>query len=357
MRSRAAILPYPGDPFLLNYWFSLYDRFWKTEVDRLYVVLNSPVEKSVVDYIKKLCDSRTLITFIYVDQQIEHGKAIEKALIECNEDYVMLIEDDGFIFKSGLVDFAFSQIEGGNFQVVGSKRGSCAMEILERAKDIWGLEYEGEGDHGCNFWPNFFFCKKELLLNTDRQFGARAWMQGEEIQALSHNGQPYHVKGEIANGDTFVNTSLQIRAMVPKEEILCLPQYHGHPDDLKNYEDKYEYSMFNGRAGWCHIGSLSSGVGGLLKDDENRSLSRRMIDPPGGPTKLPLEWCTSEMEHREFERRVQWWLTFWEYAQNAQEIPEFYDLYGRAVYRIIDQYGLSIKAIRRRQEIYKTLGL
>ena len=355
MTSRAAILPFPGDPYLINYWLDLYDRVWGNEVDRLYIHLNSPIEQPMVNYIMARCSRSPRVKLIYTPQQIEHGDVINRTLDVVEEENIMLIEDDAFISKPGSVDMFFRMLEGNNsnYDIIGSKRGSCAMEILTRAKQLWGLDYEGEGDQGPNFWPSFFFTRKEILLKTDRNFGARAWKKGEVIPALGD----YVVQDEIANGDTMVHMSLQLRAMIPKERILCIPQYHGHPDDMDHFVTHYAYSMFNGQATWCHIGSLSSGVGGILRDNVNRSLTRRLIDPPGQATSLPNEWCRSDFEKREFERRVQWWLTFYEHAKPTPDTKEFYDLYNEAIYRIIKQFSLRITEIRRRQIAYGTLGL
>ncbi len=355
-RSRAAILPFPGDPYLLNYWLSFYDRFWKDEIDRLYICLNSPIEAVMVEYIKaRIAKSNEdgKIVFTYDSVQMEHGAVINKALDHVEEENIMLIEDDGFIFKPGIVNWCFEQLESGRYDIVGSKRGSCAMEILTRAQQLWGLSYEGEGDHGPNFWPCFFFTRKETLLRTDRNFGARAWKRGETIASLDN----YIVQDEVSAGDTFVNTSLQLRAMIPQERILCIPQYHGHPDDLDHFAANYEYSMFNGRSSWCHIGSLSSGVGGLLRDEVDRPLTRRLINPPGNPTRLPTQWCQSDFQKREFERRVQWWARFFDCAESTPETKEFYDFYGLAIFRIIQQFELSTTNISRRQQAYATLGL
>jgi hypothetical protein len=267
MTSRAAILPFPGDPFLLHYWLDFYDKIWGNEIDHLYIYLNSPIEKPVVNYIEKICAQRPTITLIYNPVQTDHGLAINATLDLVKEEYIMLVEDDGFIFKSGMVDQCFKYLESGQADIVGSKRGSCAFEILEAAKQKWGLDYEGYGDQGCNFWPCFFFCKKDLLLKTDRQFCAQAWKRGEVIEALG-----YMVEPEIVRGDTFVNTSLQLMAMVPQNRIVYVPQYHGSPDDIQHYEQKM--NLFDGKAPWCHIGSLSSGVGGILMDEYGRSLTR-----------------------------------------------------------------------------------
>src|SRR3989304_437118 len=116
-RSRAALLPYPGDPFLLNYWLMFFDKFWGAEVDRLYIGFNSPIEETVLNYIKELCSSRPKIILDIQIQQMDHGPTIDRLLDLCNEDYIMLIEDDGFIFKRGVVDLAFSKLESGEFDI------------------------------------------------------------------------------------------------------------------------------------------------------------------------------------------------------------------------------------------------
>jgi hypothetical protein len=122
---------------------------------------------------------------------------------------------------------------------------------------------------------------------------------------------------------------------------------------LDHYRDR-KY-LFDGRAPWCHIGSLSSGVGGILKDDQNRPLARRKIDPENGPTVLQNA-PTTDFERREYERRVQWWLTFWENME-WQKIDDFAGAYKNAIDQIIGQYQLSIGAIRARQNAYKEIGL
>lgn len=353
MRSRAAILPFPGDPYLFRFWISLFDRFWKDEVDTLYVGFNSPIESSMVEYIRAMCDARSQIRLFYWPQQMEHGEVINRVLDMVREDYVMLVEDDGFIYKKGIVNECFSYLESGEYEIVGSRRQSCAMEILQRAQEVWGLSYDGEGDQGPNFWPCFFFTKTKTLLSTDRNFGAKAWKRGETIAALGN----YTVKDEVAYGDTMVHMSLQLRAMIPKNRILSIPQYHGHPDDVEHFRVKQRHTPFDGMSPWCHIGSLSSGVGGILRDENNRPLARRLIDPAAGPTELPREWIRSDFEKREFERRTQWWFTFWQFADQDRGNEEFYDLYGRAVLRIIGQFGLSMREIRHRQIAYSTLGL
>ena len=211
--SRAALLPTPGDPFILAYFLKFFKEVWYNEVDRLYIYFNSPIEGAVVDAVEELCRDPK-ITFIYRDNYSDHGGGINAMLDICTEEYVMLIEDDGLVFKPRAVSDAFEWIESGQIDIVGGSRGSCALEIVEQAKQVWGTD-----GHGPNFWPNFFFIKKEKLMLTDRNFNAKAWYRGERVAGLG-----LFVDSDVMYGDTFVNTSLQLRAM--QLRIRLENQYH-----------------------------------------------------------------------------------------------------------------------------------
>lgn len=345
--SRAALLPTPGDPFLLRYWLDLYDRVWRSEIDQLYICINTPLPKYVVDYEISLCNQYGA-KYLYFPDQIQHGDALNALLDICEEEYVMLIEDDGYIFRSGYVHDQFRKLEEDRFDVVGSKRGSCSRDILEWAQAKWGIAGFGHGDNGCNFWPNFFFTKKQILLDTDRNFNARTWERGELIEPLER------IAIELTVGDTFVNTSLQLHARGYRMDYI--PQYHGSAEDIDHYNDRY--NIFDGQAPWTHVGSLSSGISGVLMDNNGRSLSRIEKDPPKAETVIP-NYCNTEQEKGEWERRVQWFYRFWTTADN--KIPysmlAFWQLYGDAVNRVIDQYGLSRSKIAKRINIYATIGL
>lgn len=344
--NRAAILPLPGDPFLFNYWLKSFKN-WEMYIDRLYVYLNTPAEPAVVHYIRDLCNKNPKISLQYNDQQVPHGVAINRTLDIVNEESILLVEDDFFILKGELIDRAFKLIESGEWDIVGSQRGSCSMEILRRAFELWNVKYEGMGDQGCNFWPCLFFSKKQTLLDTDRNFDSKMWPKGVYIPELDYTPEV------DLFGDTFVNTSLQLRAKGLK--VAYLPQYHAHPDDIEHYNTNT--GIFDGKTPWVHIGSLSSGMSGVLMDENGRPLSRRLIDEPKDGSILP-DYVKTEMEKQEFERRVQIWLSAYESAMPNEEIVEFYDLYGKALQRVVGQYHLRIKRIRLRQEIYKrALGL
>ena len=338
MRSRAVLLPTPCDPFLLKYWIDNFKKYYKNEVDKLYVHINSSVEKSVIEYIQEMLDE-VGASYIYKNIQVQHGDCLNELLEMCTEEYVMLVEDDSYVFEKGNINECFEMVESGKVDCVVGKRGSCAIEILERASDLWGIDYNGEGDQGCNFWPNMFFSKRETLLKTDRNFCAKQWNAGDYIPALD-----YTMK-ETGCGDTFVNTSLQLRAM--NLRFHYENQYHASPFDIKDYEEKK--NLWDGKASWVHIGSLSSGLSGMLVDDNQVPLVDRLTGKPRPielPASIPDEWA----------RRIQMWQTFYDNS-NPEKIPEFREEYRKAVDRLYRICGVNPKTVKRRQAMYKELGL
>jgi len=354
LRSRAAILPFPGDPFLIQYWLKNFYKHFANDIDKLYIICNTPAEKSVADYIEKLCTQDPLkIDYTFIDHHIQHGDAIRMGLEKATEEYIMLVEDDAYMILDGMVNECFEKVEGNNYDIVASRRDSCHPEISLASQRIYNISNEGEGDKGCNFWPNFYFSKRQLLLSTDRNFNSRAWLRGEIIPEL----KGYEVQAPVVSSDTFVWASIQLRTMVPDERIFYVPQYHAHPDDAKHYEEGR--FIFDGRAPWVHIGSLSSGVSGAIMDDQGRSIAKRTREEPHGPTVLPLAWCDieSDFAKMEWERRVQWWLTFYE-QRDPEALQEYAQLYRAGLDQLISQFHLRIKRIQQRQAIYQSaLGL
>jgi hypothetical protein len=276
---------------------------------------------------------------------MEHGAAINEMLSYCHEQYVMLIEDDGYIFQKGVVNGCFLRLENGADDILGSPRGSCSPEIWDRAKELWNLDYSGLGDKGPNFWPNYFFTHTKYLHQTDHNFGAKAWAKGERIEPLNYTAK------ELCASDTFVNTSLQLRAM--NLRIAEIPQYHASPDDLEHYEKKQ--FLFDGKAPWTHVGSLSSGTHGVLIDDSGRPLAERRITSAYAHKKVPGK-CDSMQEKNEWERRVVFWSMFLDNA-DPDAIPEFRAEYAKAIKRVITQFNLSQYDIDRKKEIYRSIGL
>lgn len=334
---RAILLPTPGDPFLFSFWLHFYEKnLHNSGLYRLLVNFNGTTPVSIVDKeVDWLLSLSSSNKYIYHDHMIDHGAAINELLEITEEPTLMLAEDDCFLLSGEKIDRCFDQIET-SIDIVGSKRGSCGMEILERAKQLWGLDYHGYGDQGCNFWPAMFFIKTEILKSTDRHFGARLWRAGQSIDYLDG-----YMCTQDQAGDTFVNTSLQLRNLVSQEKISYIPQHHAHPEDIEHHQRGTH--IFEQPVPWVHIGSLSSGLGGVLDLTKN-------IDHM-----IPK----TNMEIQEWERRVQVWQTAWKWTiENRdcdQNLLNFAGIYRDALNRVIDTFYLNKKRIARRQEIYQNV--
>lgn len=323
--TRAAFLPTPGDPFLLSLWFKYYARWWQ-EVDKLYVYVNSDSPPEVIQYIASIVDDYPNTHFIYKNHQIEHGQALKEMLEQSKEDLIMFIEDDGFIFKANEVKQCFDIIENGIADMVGSKRGSCSQWLYDRASEEWAIDNSGFGDHGPNFWPNFFFAKRKDLLKVSN-FGARFWAEGEFVEPIAA------VAPEDQAGDTFVEGSLQLRAM----GLQCwyVSQYHGATDDEPDYMN--QTNIWNPLCGWLHVGSLSSGFHGMLKPDY----------------KVDTGHFSTDQEKLELERRIVFYQMAVDHAAETKGLPELKQEYQTALLKLINGYTLSTSRINRRIARYK----
>lgn len=324
--SRAAFLPTPGDPILLTLWFKYYKR-WLDEIDRLYIHLNSASPKPVIDYIRDLAANNPKTYLIYYPHQIEHGAALRQMTQLATEEYIMFVEDDGFIFKPGIVDKCFKLIESGEADIIGSKRGSCSQWIYDTASTLYEIDNSGIGDNGPNFWPNFFFCRREDLLKTSLHFEAKHWKKGEMVVPLKQSAP------EDLYADTFVYGSLELRALGLK--VAYEPQYHGNTDDMPDYIDKK--NIWDGNCSWLHVGSLSSGYHGMLKPDH----------------KIDNEHFSTEAEKLELERRITFYqLAYDSVVLNDQTKPILRE-YQDGIMRLVNAYGLNTSRIAKRMEIYK----
>lgn len=332
---------------MLHYWLENYKK-WRHHVDKLYVCINTPIGGEAKQYMLDLC-AENGAKVLYFDSQVQHGDCLNHCLEACTEDLVLLVEDDAYVVKPDIIDYCFTQIESGNVDLIGGKRGSCAMEILQRAAEIWGIGYDGYGDQGCNFWPCWLFTKRELLLKTDRNFNAVCWQPGDVIPALNDWTVP-----TLCNGDTLVNTSLQLRASIPGDRIRTLPQYHAGQVDIAEFEERR--GLFDGNCPWVHIGSLSSGICGVITDGQNRPIAYRNILEPKKENALNPIWCTTEMEQMEWARRVAFWLRYYD-TREVGKLDELAQLYYDGLMHILATYKISIKKVRQMQAIYASINL
>lgn len=294
--SRCILLPAIGDPMLVKMWIAQYLKCANSHVDNLYVIVNSAYPQEIRNYSEKLFKEIGAVVVGNYPNMKTHGVILRELFENSTEDLVMLIEDDCFLFNRNEIDKCFRGIEKEEYDLAGSPRGSCTMELWDAAKTKWGLDYSGARDVGPNFWPNCLFVKRTDLLRTDLYFGEKEFKAGEYIASVD-----YTMK-ETGYGDTLVWMSLQLRGLGLR--VKEIPQYHGSLQELSHY-NKHQ-GLWDGYAPWTHTGSSSSAQS-LLMD------------------KMIPEANTYE-EKLELERRLAWWVLAYRNYGNQFDINDEVDI-------------------------------
>jgi hypothetical protein len=326
--SRAAILAAEGDPYTLLFTVKLFKERWYDEVDALYIGYNNYSgvdEETIITIMRELIDEPK-VTFIYHNDRVKHGPMCAELIRICKEDYVLFIETDSYIFQSGVVSKHFKSIESGKVDAVGSPRVSCSQEILDFSKEKYDLNYEGLGDKGPNFWPCFFFCKREDLLKTDLDFGGKDFKKGKHYKEID-----YKFKDDCT-GDTFVWASMQLRALgLSFKEVR---QHKASPTEIEekaNGTMNWDGSDFD----WIHAGSLSAGLSKLFKGK-----------------KIPKD--PSDIEKQEMETRIAFWCIAF-YSIDIGGCLRTKTMYRDGIDNLVKEMKLDEGRIQEKIQIYKEL--
>lgn len=333
--SRAALLPTPGDPVLLTLWSRYFKNVWQDEVDKLYICINNNFENNYSTYINSLFEDAKNVEIEFINSKShphvmgQHGNVIAHMINNIKEDYVVLVEDDSFVFHKSYINIYFDKLENNEFDLIGSRRRSCGHIIDDLSNEKYNIQPQYTYDEGPNWWPCFFFIKKTIFELTDKNFCSKHWYKGEILPIFNVTLE------EDCAGDTMVWMSMQLRNLNLK--IGDCPQFHGNLTDQDDY--LYKRNNFNGSSYWIHIGSLSSGLGGFLSDKE-----------------LP-NYCNSEIEQTELERRISFWsLALDSYKEHGKnQIDELANKYEYWLNRLISNYNLSKDRIEFSKKIYMEL--
>lgn len=321
--TRAAFLPLSGDPFVACLWLKFFKEVWQDEVDALYVCYNTDIDKKVVDFVTEKF-KHPKVHFTYLNHPAGASCALDTYFDKSEEEVILLIEEDGFVYKKGLLDSLFKKIERGECDAIGSPRMSCSQGISEATRVKYNLDYSGVGDKGPNFWPNFFFVKRSDLEKTDRFFGAKGWKKGEIIPGLDLKVE------DIESGDTFVWMSIQLRALGLR--FFEVPQCHCYPLDLEDEKTK-ERLWLNPDFGWLHSGSLSASW--------NVFLAGKYAD------------CNDDFFKQELETRTAFWMMA--SREPFEEIKEFRLKYIKGIVDLINRYQLSPVRIGDKMLMYSRI--
>ena len=341
--TRAAVLPTPGDPFLNKLWFHLFETRWQDEVDKLYVLFNSRLEKSVVNFVRKMYESNPKAIFLYEDHMMEHGWALKELVLAVKEELIVLLEDDGLIFKPGALKEQFDRIESGQFNAIGGHRQSATPDIATAVKYKFFTEKMESF-----LWPCYLFTKTEYLRKTDMVFGAKGFKKGEYAPFLDQTFEQEQAM------DTFGWATIQLYAQ--NLNVDYIEQHHSMAEDLMFYEQKQR--MWAGGCKWVHWGSLSSMMTNFLLDKDGKPLESRTYitetkDPYDIKNSDPMEL---EGVKQDFESRVANTMLAFELTEKeCDEISDFREEYRGALDRLVQVFHLRMDQVLRRMRIYKEL--
>lgn len=303
----------------------LFKKHWYDEVDKFYINFNNHAgtpDNVVAEFLSKIVDPK--VHLVYHPEGIGNGPPITELLGICKEDYILLMEDDFFIFTPGKVDECFKRIESGETDILGSPRYTYG-EVADVAKKAFNLDYSGYGDKGFADWPTGFFCKRSDLLRTDLDFGSKAYLKGEYFKELDHTFEKDNYT------DTFAWTSIQLRHLGLRS--IAIPQFHADPYEIESKE-KGEMNWKDGSPYWIHAGSLSSGWNGYLSGN--------------------IPDVSNDSAVREMETRCAFWSIC---SDMADGFDDFKKLYKQGINNLIINAGLDRGNITKKMAIYGKLML
>jgi len=323
--SRCCFLSSCSDPFLTLLSLKLFQEKYYDEVDKFYININNhaSVPQDVIGETLKRLSQDKKVHIVYHPEGIGNSDTISELAKISKEDLVMFLEEDFYIFQSGIVDSYFKKIESGECDLLGSPRYTHG-EVADVAQKKYNLDYSGVGDRGFAWWPSFFFCKREDLLKTDMDFGSKKYNKGEYFKELDHTFI------EDAHTDTFAWTSIQMRHMGLRS--IYIPQHHASPTEA---EDKRARTVnwINGNSPpYIHAGSLSSGWGGYLSGQ--------------------LPDVSTDGAKQEIETRVAWWSI----AENAIcGFDSFRTEYEKGLDNLVIGANLDMDRIQAKYDLYRNL--
>ena len=324
---RVALLPAGSDPFLLAYWLRHYAT-WADEVDELRITVVGQHNPVVLDYMAA-CAAKVPHARIIeaIPQRTDHGWTLRRMLdMSADAEHVLLLEDDAFVRRPGVVDERFGRIERGAVDVIGTARDNTDPPLIARCKELWGEPWIGpSGESGYTLYPCFVFARRSDLYRTDGNFGAAGWRTGEPIPGLgiaafdwmTTDGRPQ----ERMSGDTFTSAGWQLRSLGLRVE------------GESAYRSDAAHTMAAAQdAPWFHVGSLSTGVGCLFLPE---------VGSGTDPNLVALIRVPGEI--RDWHKRMAWWTRVWEKWDGG--IPGYHAEYGAALHQAMEDVGAEPDAI------------
>jgi len=329
--SRAMLLPTPGDPYICSMWINSYKKYCQRNIDKLYVLINSPVDTPVYNYVINLFKEINA-EVIHYDNFIGHGHALTELLERCKEDYVFISEDDFYLQEGGWVDEWFGEVESNRTDMIVSTRGSAHPTLNTAIGEYYDLS-PAETEEP-NFWPSLFVGKRKDLQKTDKDFEAKTFKAGEYIKEIDYT-PPINM-----SSDTFGWMSMQLRAMGLR------------------YKKVKQWRLIDivinklSNPPWVHLGSGSTSLNSHLFNPDMTVFGNKH---KAGKKEQALPKMTDKKTKVFFEQKFAWW----KIASIAFPISEnspasyFNSRYQEAIDNTIEKLDLDMITVEENMYILK----
>jgi hypothetical protein len=326
--SRAIVTHFDGDPFTINAWLILYDKYWRGECDTVYVTMyynGKIIPENVIQYSAKLFEAFPEIKLSVIPQHQPPELGNHDSLLKVKEDYIGLIESDGLIYSRGVVDQCFRLLENEN------------QDIVAPAWDLITEPYFNGDLHSKGFMRCFSFIRKSILDKTDLDFYPKRIPVGTKLTDK-------YTTGRDVDLDCFGWMSWQMLLLTNK--VTYTPANVLGPDNILS-----PYSNFK----WVHIRQMSSsalGLGGsesiLWTGGSSREILKHIMRVfnehfPNGPAEYT------------YIKAIAFKLLFFDMMINKKILGHFSDDYRQMLEMVIDYFNLPKQKIYEIKGFYKGL--
>lgn len=325
MSKRAVLLGTGAFPPLLRLWLEMFKK-WQDEVDALYIAVDRYSEPSTRDYIialvkefpkAKLMEGTSMWPNSYTD-----------AYKASSEDAFLIMHDDTFVHKKGVVDKYFKI--AGEGKVVTPMHGiyepaSIVNEALIKKYD-WTIDKAP-----FSFLLYFLFITRDNLEKTSLDFNGIGWQKGDNIPLLGIEDAPASIAG-----DTGFITALELFEKhvpfyeIPRSETAGLSHEQRDIIPLLIEQMKNKENIFG--EGWLHLQNTGNTI--------------------------PL-WFTQDLETRVWSNKIEEVRLSWMYemmrTESYEEIPEFKKRADDIFNAVVLRCGADIDRIKTIADIFHIL--
>jgi len=307
--STACVTHFDGDPLITQFWLMMYEKYWRGEVDKLYV--DVCFHKDLVDDNIRNAQKQMFQAFPEIEVQYIEGHRIPELanndlVPQVQEDYVFLTETDNLVFGRGQIKKYFNLLK--RYDIIASP-----TQIIP----------EGLGMSRDGYMRSFMFVRNSLLKKIEIWF-----------PPITKNGLDY---------DTFGWISYQLIQLNP--HYLRLPDKSLSPDKLFNKR------LFK-KTKWVHLRQMNSsllgfGIGVIYKGFRDKD-------------ERIMQMCVAELQDSEhaiytYMKGIAFRLLMLDVLLPPKELEVFYKQYRELLLFMVEYLKLPEEQITAIVTYYKHL--